>query len=64
MQPSSDQIIHAKSAKPLTGVKMMVPLWTYGTLKAQRGDTTWGVAGYQLAVDKVAPCEEAPKKSK
>ena len=43
---------------------MMVPLWTYGTLKAQRGDTTWGVAGYQLAVDKVAPCEEAPKKSK
>ena len=62
--PPANQIIHAKSAKALSGVKMMVPLWTYGTLKAQRGDTTWGVAGYQLAVDKVAPYEEAPKKSK
>ena len=62
--PPANQIIHAKSAKPLTGVKMMVPIWTYGTLKAQRGETTWGVAGYQLVVDKVAPYEEAPKKSK
>lgn len=60
--PPANQIIHAKSTKPLTGVKMMVPVWTYGTLKVQRGETTWGVAGYQLAVDKVTPYEEAPKR--
>lgn len=60
--PPANQIIHAKSAQPLAGVKMMVPLWVYGTLAVQRGETTWGVAGYRLAVDKVAPYEEAPKK--
>ena len=53
--PPANQIIHAKSAKPLTGVKMMVPIWTYGTLAVERGETTWGVAGYRLTVDKVAP---------
>ena len=53
--PPANQIIHAKSAKPLTGVKTMVPLWAYGTLSIQRGETTWGVAGYRLTVDKVAP---------
>ncbi|NWG32426.1 MAG: DUF3299 domain-containing protein [Rhodocyclaceae bacterium] len=60
--PPANQIIHAKSARPLAGVKMMVPLWVYGTLSVQRGETQWGVAGYRLAVDKVAPYEEAPKK--
>jgi hypothetical protein len=59
--PPANQIIHAKSAKPLSGVKMMVPLWTYGTLTVQRGETAWGVAGYQLTVDKVAPYENAKK---
>lgn len=56
--PPANQIIHAKSTKPLAGVKMMVPIWTYGTLTVQRGETTWGVAGYLLTVDKVAPYEE------
>jgi len=60
--PPANQIIHAKSAKPLTGVKMMVPIWTYGTFTVQRADTTWGVAGYRLTVDKVAPYEETRKK--
>jgi hypothetical protein len=59
--PPANQIIHAKSAKPLTGVKMMAPLWTYGTLTVQRGETAWGVAGYRLTVDKVAPYENAKK---
>ncbi len=59
--PPANQIIHAKSAKPLSGVKMMVPLWTYGTLTVQRGETTWGVAGYRLTVDKIAPYQEARK---
>lgn len=60
--PPANQIIHAKSMKPLTGVKMMAPIWAYGTLFVQRGETQWGVAGYRLAVDKVAPYEDVPKK--
>jgi hypothetical protein len=60
--PPANQIIHAKSAKPLTGVKMMVPIWTYGTLAVERGETTWGVAGYRLMVDKVAPYTGQPGK--
>lgn len=60
--PPANQIIHAKSARPLAGVKMMVPLWAYGTLTVQRNETTWGVAGYRLAVDKIAPYQDAPKK--
>jgi hypothetical protein len=60
--PPANQIIHAKSAKPLTGVKMMVPIWTYGTFSVQRGETQWGVAGYRLTVDKIAPYETPAKK--
>jgi hypothetical protein len=60
--PPANQIIHAKSAKPLSGVKMMAPIWTHGTFSVQRGETVWGVAGYQLTVDKITPYEEAPKK--
>lgn len=60
--PPANQIIHAKSAKPISGVKMMVPIWTYGTFSVQRGETTWGVAGYRLAVDKILPYEESRKK--
>lgn len=60
--PPANQIIHARSAKPLTGVRMMVPIWTYGTFKVERGETTWGVAGYRLTVDKVAPYEMPAKK--
>ena len=55
--PPANQIIHAKSAKPLTGVKMMVPIWTYGTFSVQRGETQWGVSGYRMTVDKVMPYE-------
>ncbi len=60
--PPANQIIHAKSAKPLAGVKMMVPIWTYGTFSVQRGKTTWGVAGYRLTVDTVAPYEMPAKR--
>ncbi|MFN4148402.1 MAG: DUF3299 domain-containing protein [Rhodocyclaceae bacterium] len=60
--PPANQIIHAKSAKPLAGVKMMVPLWVYGTLSVKRGVTQWGVAGYRLDVDKVAPYKEVNEK--
>lgn len=62
--PPANQIIHAKSAKPLSGVRMMQPLWTYGTFTVQRGETTWGVAGYRLTVDKVAPYEEPKREAK
>lgn len=55
--PPANQIIHAQSAKPLTGVAMMQPIWTYGTFEVQRGETQWGVAGYKMTVDKVTPYE-------
>ncbi|MBA3031499.1 MAG: DUF3299 domain-containing protein [Gammaproteobacteria bacterium] len=60
--PPANQIIHAKSSRPLAGVKMMEPLWVHGTLTVQRGETTWGVAGYRLTVERIAPYEAAPKK--
>lgn len=61
--PPANQIIHAKSAKPLTGVKMMEPFWVYGTFAVQRATTDWGVAGYRLTVDKVEPYDmPVPKK--
>lgn len=55
--PPANQIIHAKSARPLAGVKMMEAIWVYGTLTVQRGETTWGVAGYRLTVERIAPYE-------
>jgi len=53
--PPANQIIHAKSSKPLAGIRLMEPIWTYGTLGLQRGNTQWGVTGYRLTVDKVEP---------
>jgi hypothetical protein len=62
--PPSNQIIHAKSAKPLTGVKLMTPVWTYGTLSIQRAQTQWGSAAYQLTVDKIMPYEMSKQERK
>lgn len=62
--PPANQIIHAKSSKPLSGVKMMEPIWTYGTFSLQRGETTWGVAGYQMKVEKVAPYADPKQRAK
>lgn len=59
--PPANQIIHAKSATPLAGIRMMQPIWTYGSFSLQRAETTWGVAGYRLTVDKVTPYE-APRR--
>ena len=53
--PPANQIIHAKSRKPLSNVKMMTPLWVYGTFSVQRASTDWGVAGYRLEVERIAP---------
>lgn len=53
--PPSNQIIHAKSSKPLAGIRTMEPIWAYGHLSLQRASTHWGVAGYRLNIDKVAP---------
>jgi uncharacterized protein len=60
--PPANQIIHAKSDQPLAGIRMMVPIWTYGTLAIEHGETKWGVAGYVMTVDKVAPYEEPKRK--
>jgi len=60
--PPANQIIHARSAKGMPGVRLMVPIWSYGTLSVKRSDTTWGVAGYRLQVDQVTPYEEPTAK--
>jgi uncharacterized protein len=58
--PPANQIIHAQSAKPLTGVRMMEPIWTYGTLDIAQHQSDWGASAYRLQVDKVAPYEAPP----
>lgn len=60
--PPANQIIHARSPRPLAGVAMMRPYWVYGTLTIERGETYWGVAGYRLKVKKVLPYEEEKRK--
>ncbi len=60
--PPANQIVHAISAKPLKGMRSMDAIWVHGTLSLHRADTPWGKAGYRLAVDKIAPYEEAKKK--
>lgn len=60
--PPANQIVHAISAKPLKGMRSMDAVWVNGTLSLHRADTPWGKAGYRLAVDSLAPFEEAKKK--
>lgn len=60
--PPANQIIHAVSPRPLAAMHSMDAVWAYGTLKAQRGDSSWGVSGYRLTIDKVAPYELPKRK--
>jgi hypothetical protein len=53
--PPANQIIHAQSATGLKGLKMMQPIWVFGTLKIERNPSDWGVAGYALRVERVQP---------
>jgi hypothetical protein len=43
-------------------MRSMDAIWVHGTLSLVRADTPWGKAGYRLAVDRIAPYEEAKKK--
>ncbi len=56
--PPANQIIHARLAKPAPGIATMMPVWLFGTLKAERRQTTWGTAGYRLSVERVEPYRE------
>ncbi len=60
--PPANQIIHAISPKPLAAMHSMDAVWAYGTLKAQRGNSSWGVSGYRLTIDKVVPYEPPKRK--
>lgn len=53
--PPANQIILAKSSKPLAGVTMMTPLWVQGTFSIVRADTGMGYAGYRLTVERIEP---------
>ncbi len=61
--PPANQIIHARSARPLSGISSMQPLWVYGTFSLERAETAWGVAGYRLTVDKVSAYEDPKLRS-
>lgn len=52
--PPANQIIYAKSSKPIPHLKIMEPIWVYGTLRLRKGSTQWGVSSYHLTVDKTA----------
>lgn len=59
--PPANQIIHAVSKKPQSGMSSMDPVWTSGTLSLQRANTPWGAAGYRLEVERIEPYEQ-PKR--
>ncbi|MFT3847610.1 MAG: DUF3299 domain-containing protein [Propionivibrio sp.] len=60
--PPANQIILAKSARPLEGVTTMTPLWVQGTFSIIHTDTGMGFAGYQLTVNRIAPyLDETPR---
>lgn len=46
--PPANQIIHVKSAKPLSGIRSMDAVWVKGTLRAALSDTAMGTSGYRL----------------
>lgn len=60
--PPANQIIHARLAKPAAGLATMMPVWLFGTLKVERRQTTWGAAGYHMAVDRVEPYRETKRR--
>ncbi|MCX7896373.1 MAG: DUF3299 domain-containing protein [Rhodocyclaceae bacterium] len=58
--PPANQIIHARASKPLADVRMMAPIWVFGTLEIKRRETQWGVAGYAMRVERIEPYQGAP----
>jgi hypothetical protein len=61
--PPANQIIHAVSSQAAEGhAQHGCDLGAWHPEPAVRADTPWGKAGYRLAVDKIAPYEEAKKK--
>lgn len=55
--PPANQIVHVLP-RAGTKLKSMDVVWVDGTLKAQRGDTTMGIAGYHLDAEAVVPYVE------
>lgn len=56
--PPSNQIIHIKSSKPLSGVRSMDAIWVSGTLHTAITDTAMGTSGYRLDLVSSAPYVE------
>lgn len=53
--PPSNQVIHVTLSKPVTGFRMMDPVWVSGTLQTGKTDTGMGQAGYQMKAVTVIP---------
>lgn len=53
--PPSNQVIHVTLSKPVSGIRMMDPVWVSGTLQTGKTDTGMGQAGYQMKAVTVVP---------
>jgi hypothetical protein len=51
--PPANQIVHARSQKPIKGFQTMDTIWVHGTLGLVRGSTDMGASGYSMVVAKV-----------
>ncbi len=53
--PPANQIIHVVLAKPLKSAQGMDAVWVSGPLDIARSDTAWGISGYRMKGEVVAP---------
>lgn len=53
--PPANQIVHVRSARPMTGFASMAAVWVSGTMRTLRRDSGMGVSGYQLELAEMAP---------
>ncbi len=51
--PPSNQIVHARAAKPIKGLRSMDAVWASGRLLLERSDSGMGVASYAMQIERV-----------
>ena len=56
--PPANQIIHVVAAKPLKNARTMDTVWVSGALETALTDSPWGMSGYKMKADVVAPYTE------
>jgi hypothetical protein len=51
--PPANQIVHVRSARPVTGFRTMEAVWVHGTIDIERSPTEMGVSGYTMKAQRV-----------